>query len=199
MGNLNHRQRRFADEYLVDGNATQAAIRAGYSEKTAYSQGSRLLKNDEVLSRVREGQEKLAERTQIDAERVMREYARMGFADMTSLASWGGKMVEFVQSEELSPDDSAAVAEVSSERRQFYKDGDLVGETLTTRLKLHDKKGALDAMAKRLGLFDANAAGTGSDGDPLEDMVEGWKEGLASEADGREPRGLPGAAPDAGA
>lgn len=50
---MNARQARFVEEYLVDMNATQAAIRAGYSEKTAYSQGSRLLKNAEIQARVR--------------------------------------------------------------------------------------------------------------------------------------------------
>ena len=45
---LNDKQQRFCDEYLIDLNATQAAIRAGYSKKTAYSQGQRLLKHDEA-------------------------------------------------------------------------------------------------------------------------------------------------------
>lgn len=45
---LNERQKRFCDEYLIDLNATQAAIRTGYSEKTAYSQGQRLLKHVEI-------------------------------------------------------------------------------------------------------------------------------------------------------
>lgn len=45
---LNDKQQRFADEYLIDLNATQAAIRSGYSKKTAYSQGQRLLKHVEV-------------------------------------------------------------------------------------------------------------------------------------------------------
>lgn len=48
MAGLTQKRKRFADEYLIDLNATQAAIRAGYSEKTAYSQGQRLLKDVEV-------------------------------------------------------------------------------------------------------------------------------------------------------
>lgn len=48
MAKLSPKQQRFVDEYLIDLNATQAAIRVGYSEKTAYSQGQRLLKNVEV-------------------------------------------------------------------------------------------------------------------------------------------------------
>ncbi len=60
---LNERQARFADEYIIDLNATQAAIRAGYSKKTAYSQGQRLLKNVEIKQmidkRLEEKKEKL--------------------------------------------------------------------------------------------------------------------------------------------
>ncbi len=54
MAKLNERQSRFCDEYIIDLNATQAAIRAGYSEDTAYSQGQRLLKKVEVKKRLRE-------------------------------------------------------------------------------------------------------------------------------------------------
>ena len=49
---LNARQKRFVTEYLIDMNATQAAIRAGYSKKTAYSQGQRLLKHVEIKSQL---------------------------------------------------------------------------------------------------------------------------------------------------
>lgn len=49
---MNRRQQRFVQEYLLDLNATQAAIRAGYNEKTAYSQGQRLLKNVEVKTAI---------------------------------------------------------------------------------------------------------------------------------------------------
>jgi phage terminase small subunit len=61
----------FADEYLVDTNATQAAIRAGYSEKTAYSQGQRLLKNVEVQNYIEEQLEKVHNKNIADASEVM--------------------------------------------------------------------------------------------------------------------------------
>lgn len=56
---MNNRQQLFCEEYLKDMNATQAAIRAGYSEKTAYSQGQRLLKNVEIKNRLKEIREKI--------------------------------------------------------------------------------------------------------------------------------------------
>ena len=58
---LTERKRRFVKEYLIDLNATQAAIRAGYSEKTAYSQGQRLLKDVEINGLIQKEQQKRAE------------------------------------------------------------------------------------------------------------------------------------------
>lgn len=68
---LNPKQKRFADEYLIDLNATQAAIRAGYAEKTAYSQGQRLLKHVEISEYITEQLEKIHSEKTADAEEVM--------------------------------------------------------------------------------------------------------------------------------
>jgi phage terminase small subunit len=68
---LNPKQQRFVDEYLVDLNATQAAIRSGYSKKTAYSIGDELLKKPEVAARVQAAMDKRAERTEITADYVL--------------------------------------------------------------------------------------------------------------------------------
>jgi phage terminase small subunit len=68
---LTDKQKRFAEEYLIDLNATQATIRAGYSEKTAYSQCERLLRNVEVQAAISEGQKSRSQRTGITADRVV--------------------------------------------------------------------------------------------------------------------------------
>lgn len=72
MSKLNARQKLFIDEYLVDLNATQAAIRAGYSERTAYSIGSRLLKNVEIHARIEELKKTRADRLNLDAYWVLK-------------------------------------------------------------------------------------------------------------------------------
>ena len=69
---LNEKQQRFADEYLIDLNATRAAIRAGYSEKTAYSQGERLLRHVEVKAYIKEKMEERKEDAIASADEVMR-------------------------------------------------------------------------------------------------------------------------------
>jgi len=66
------KQQAFIKEYLIDLNATQAAIRAGYSEKTAYSHGQRLLKDVEIQSAINKAQAERSERTEIDADYVLK-------------------------------------------------------------------------------------------------------------------------------
>lgn len=71
MANLTPKQQRFAEEYLVDFNATKAAQRAGYSEKTAYSQGQRLLKNVEICEFIENARAETSEKLEITRERLM--------------------------------------------------------------------------------------------------------------------------------
>lgn len=68
---LTPKKKRFSDEYLVDCNATQAAIRAGYSEKTAYSQGQRLLKDVDVAAYIKERTDQMQSKTIADATEVI--------------------------------------------------------------------------------------------------------------------------------
>lgn len=85
---LNKRQQRFVQEYSVDHNATQAAIRAGYSEKTAYQQGHMLLKHPEIRSQLAEHEQTVAERLGITLEWVLdqlREKAVTAEADRDQL------------------------------------------------------------------------------------------------------------------
>lgn len=72
MSELTDKQQRFVAEYLIDLNATQAAIRAGYSEKTAQEQGSRLLSNVMVAAAIQAAKDARSERTQVDADYVLR-------------------------------------------------------------------------------------------------------------------------------
>ena len=77
---LTCRQQLFCAEYLVDFNATQAAIRAGYSEKTAASIGHENLQKTGIVERIRQLQELRNKRTQVTADRIIEELAKMGFA-----------------------------------------------------------------------------------------------------------------------
>jgi phage terminase small subunit len=141
---LTPKQQRFIEEYVVDLNATQAAIRAGYSAKTINKNVRRLMVNEGVAQAIQQQQAELAGRTRVTAERVILEYARLAFAEQRAFVEWGPDGVRLKPSDTLSTDDAAAVAEVS----QTITD---TGGSI--RFKLHDKKGALDSLAKHLGLF----------------------------------------------
>ncbi len=156
---LTAKQQRFVDEYLIDLNATQAAIRAGYSAKTADQQASRLLTNVKVREYLAQRQTDRAQRTEITQDMVLKELAKIGFSDIRKVVRWGETQVRMVDGEGDEPEDmvpyhglalidsaevddatAAAIAEVSQSR-----DG--------LKVKLHDKKGALVDIGRHLGMF----------------------------------------------
>lgn len=79
MKSLTAKQQRFAEEYLIDLNATQAAIRAGYSERTARSQGQRLLTYVDIAAVIEKGRADLTERTGFAAERTVNAIGRIAY------------------------------------------------------------------------------------------------------------------------
>ena len=85
MANLTPKQQRFVEEYLIDLNATQSAIRAGYSEKTANEQGSRLLANVSISEAIAEAQNKRTEQTQIDAAYVLKRLVEIDQMDVLDI------------------------------------------------------------------------------------------------------------------
>lgn len=81
MAGLTAKQQRFVEEYLVDLNATQAAIRAGYKAKTAAVIGSENLKKPYVKAEIQKRQQEKSNKTGITQERVLNELAKVAFAD----------------------------------------------------------------------------------------------------------------------
>ena len=138
------KQARFVEEYLIDLNATQAAIRAGYSAKTAQEQGSRLLTNVMVQEAIQAAQRARSKRAEITADRVLEELAKVGFANAGDYFDWGPDGITVKDKAELSPDQQAAVAEISETTTQTGG---------TVRIKLHDKIGALEKIGKHLGMY----------------------------------------------
>lgn len=141
------KQRIFAREYLIDLNATQAAIRAGYKKSYARRACFVLLRKPAVAASVKKGMAARARRLDIEADRVMREYAKLAFADMSKLAVWGKEGLVLRESTEISEDDAAAIVELSR----------------AGKIKLHDKRAALDALARHLGVFTRQNAPSGRD------------------------------------
>lgn len=160
MPKLTDKQTAFVREYLVDLNATQAAIRAGYSERTAYSVGQRLLKNVEIQRAVAAAQAKRARRVEITADRVVAELAKIAFSDPRDLMEWGPDGVVLRPSAELSDDQAASVAEVAENNAGL-------------RLKKHDKVKALELLGRHIGIFTdkVKAEVSGPDGGPVQSSM----------------------------
>lgn len=138
---MTDKQLKFCLEYLVDLNATAAAKRAGYSEKTAASIGQENLIKPEIQEEIQRQQDKRSNRTQITADIVLQELAKIGFSDVTDYVTVEEKGIKFKQ---IDPLKSGAISEISSSETQF-------GTNI--KFKLYDKLNALDKIARHLGGF----------------------------------------------
>ena len=120
---MNAKQRKFADEYLIDCNATQAAIRAGYNEKTAYSQGQRILKNVEVKTYIEEQLERLHNEKTADAQEVL-EYltAVMRGQHREQTLQLVGDGVQTITDIDVSARERLKAAELIGKRYGMFKD-----------------------------------------------------------------------------
>lgn len=142
---LNKKQTRFVEEYIVDLNATQAAIRAGYSQKTAYRIGHDLLQKTSVSEAIQAAMAERSERTQITADGVLQELARLAFSDIRKVTTFGAAGVTIKESAEIDDATAAAISEVSETTTQFGG---------SRKVKLHDKVKALELAGRHLGLFE---------------------------------------------
>lgn len=142
MPKLTPKQELFINEYLIDLNATQAAIRAGYSEKTAQEIGAENLSKPMIQAAIQKAQAKTAKKLEITRDMIADEYRKLAFSDMRKFSKWTPDGVTLIDSKELDDDSAACVAEVS---QTVTKDGGSI------KFKLHDKKGALDSLSKMLG------------------------------------------------
>jgi phage terminase small subunit len=162
---LTDRQRRFVDEYLIDLNATQAAIRAGYSKKTANEQGARLLANVSVMLVVQEAMKAREHRTHITQDRVLQELARIAFFDIRKLYNADGTLKRPDQLD----DDAAAVLAGVDVIEQVRYEADEEGElkptpVLTKKAKVFDKGTALTLAMRHLGMLKDKVEHSGAIG-----------------------------------
>lgn len=147
MAKLTEKQKRFIEEYLIDLNATQAAIRAGYSPATANRIGSRLLTNVVIRARIDEALAERSKRTGINADRVLREIARIAFVNAADVINFDSATI----AEGASTDDTAAIASV---KVKTIPTAD--GEGVEREIRLADKLKALELCGKHLGMFKDN-------------------------------------------
>lgn len=163
-GKLNERQARFVAEYLVDLNATQAAIRAGYSQRTAYRTGADNLKKPQIAEAIREAMEDREARTNISQDRVLRELAAIAFADPADYQRVRRGRLTLNGTEDIPRDKRRAV---QGYRRT--RDG--------PEVVLADKMRALELLMKHLGMLDKKEdADSGGVNVVLRGELEEWGE-----------------------
>lgn len=148
---LTPKQKRFVAEYLVDLNATAAAIRAGYSKKTAEVIGYENLRKPQIKTAINQAMQDQQKRTEITQDMVISELAKLGFFDIRKMFDKDGKPLEISQ---LDNDTAAAlvgldvqdVYEFNGDEKQF------VG--YVKKYKMADKIRALELLGKHTGAFE---------------------------------------------
>jgi len=141
---------RFIAEYLIDLNGRQAAIRAGYSPKTAEVQASQLLSKPNIRAAVAAAQEKRLKKLDISAERVLSELARIGFSDLRGVFDEDGSLLAM---SDLPDDVAPIIASVEVTRERTRVNGDRTETESVTKVRAWDKVKALELLAKNLGLL----------------------------------------------
>jgi phage terminase small subunit len=136
------RQLAFIREFLVDGNAADAARRAGYSPENARKIAYALRNDPKIAARIEAGQARRSEKKRVTADRVVEELGRMAFSNMSDYVTWGPNGIELRDNALLDEDQTAAVADVEPK-----------GNGKVARLKLYDKLAALNALARHLGMI----------------------------------------------
>jgi len=161
--NLSVKEERFVREYLVDLNGMKAAIRSGYSPKTASSQASRLLTRVKVQEYLQKLKAECVKRCEVSADMLLREFMAIGFSKISDFLiveeveetgvkinedtlefepyTYKRKQVRIFNTDEVDPEKVKAIAEIEQTKTGI-------------RVKLHDKKGALQDIAKHLGWYE---------------------------------------------
>lgn len=144
MAKLTEKQQRFVDEYLIDLNATQAAIRAGYSAKTADVQGSRMLGIVKVQQAISEAMAERSKRTGVNQDRVVLELAKIAFVKMTDIVDSQGRIKSTATEDYLACIESMKYKESESD----------TGSSVEREVKISPKLKALELLGKHLGIWN---------------------------------------------
>jgi phage terminase small subunit len=147
MAKLTPKQKTFCDEYLIDLNATQAAIRAGYSPDSAKEIGCENLTKPNIRTYIDKEIANRSKRTGINQDRVIRELARIAFVNANDVIN----MNEATLKADATEDDTATIASVKVKTIPTKE-----GEGVEREIKLADKLKALELLGKHLGMFKEN-------------------------------------------
>lgn len=139
---MTKKQKRFCEEYLIDLNATQAAIRAGYSPDTAGAIGAENLTKPEIQRAVAQSMAERSRRTGVNAERVVLELAKVAFVNVGNVID----ATDATLKEDAAPEDLAAI--------QSIKVKDMGEMGIEREIRMADKLKALELLGRHLGMFN---------------------------------------------
>jgi len=151
------KQEEFCHQYLVDLNGTQAAIRAKYSPNAANVKAAQLLAKVNVQERISELRKQLSQDLRITPERVLKELATIGFLDIRRAFGEDGKLLPIKNM----PEDVARAIGGIDVSTLIGKDKDAPTIENIHKIKVIDKKGALELLGKNLALFTENVKVSG--------------------------------------
>ena len=143
---MTQKQKRFVEEYLIDLNATQATIRAGYSPESARSIGSALLKKPDVKARLDKAMAERSKRTGVNQDRIIRELARVAMLNAPDVIN----LTDATLLADASEDDTAAIASVKVKKTS----GNC--ESIEREVRFADKVKALELLGRHQGMFTDN-------------------------------------------
>lgn len=151
MDELTPKIKRFCEEYIKDLNGTQAAIRAGYSAKTANEQSSQLLAKLNVKNYIAELKQSLSNKNEGLAQQVIDELKKLGFANIQDYIDPENEIKDLTK---IDRDKAAAVESIKKTVTEFSGGGESVGKKTSIQFKLYDKISALEKLGRHLGIFE---------------------------------------------
>lgn len=161
---LTPREARFCEEYLVDLNGTQAAIRAGYSARSARAHVGRLLTNEAIARRIADLRDARSTRVGVQADDVLRGLWQIAMLDIGEAFDASGALKPLA---DMPEGVRRAIASIETEELFNGRGGERASVGVTRKVRFHDKIRALDLLGQHLGLWKAKVEVTGKDGGPI--------------------------------
>ena len=153
---LNPKQQLFVERYLVHLNASKAAEEAGYSKKTARSQGQRLLTNDDIQEEIMSGRKKMTQRNELDQDWVVKRLMKIGDSRMSKVAYETGGTLQLINDMEENQLDCIDTYSYSSSSNEH-------GNSESVRWKIKDPVKSLELLGRLIGMWNDKQADTGAD------------------------------------
>lgn len=158
---MTEKQKRFIDEYLIDLNATQAAIRAGYSHRNAGKIGHQLLEKSRIQAEISKKMAERSRRTGVNQDRVVQELAKVAFVNIANIVDEHGRIRP-----DATPEDLSCIESIK------YKESDNAnGGSVEREIKIASKLKALELLGKHLGMWSDKFNVTVEKSEKLDDII----------------------------